>query len=384
VEQDDRKEKILVVDDTPETIDLLKTALEKEGYELIVSTSGEKAIIRAELTDPDLILLDVLMPGIDGFETCRRLKADNRTREIPVIFMTALTKTENKVSGFKAGGVDYLTKPIDVEEVLVRIRIHLTLQSMHKLLETQNERLKQEIEERKAFEKALQISHDKLTAVNQELEDFAYIVSHDLKAPLRSISQLAGWLIQDYVHAFDQEGQMMVELLINRTKRMADLIDGILQYSRVGRIKGKTEAVDLNILVNQVIEMVITSDHIQVTIDSPLPVIEGEKIRLAQIFQNLIGNALKFMDKEKGEINIGYVEENGFWKFRVADNGPGIEGKYFDKIFQIFQTLTPRDIMESTGVGLTIVKKIIGLYGGRVWVESEPGKGSTFYFILPK
>jgi light-regulated signal transduction histidine kinase (bacteriophytochrome) len=384
MDAESRNTKILVVDDTHSTIDMVKTALEEDGYEVVMATSGEKAIKRAEITSPDLIMLDVLMPGMDGFETCRRLKADNRTRDIPVIFMTALTATESKVTGFKVGGVDYVTKPIEVEEVLARIRTHLTIQSMQRRLESQNERLRHEMTERKQAEEALQRSHEKLKAANRELGDFAYIVSHDLKAPLRSITQLAGWLFKDYAQAFDPEGQNMVELLINRTQRMERLIDGVLQYSRVGRIKGKTEAVDLNILVDQVIEMLAPPDNILVTVDGRLPVVEAEKIRLEQIFQNLIGNAVKFMDKEQGEVKIRCVQEGDYWKFSVEDNGPGIEERYYGQIFQIFQTLLPRDVMENTGAGLTIVKKIIELYNGRIWVESELGKGSTFYFTLPK
>ncbi len=378
------KGKILVVDDTPETIDMLKSALEQDGHETIVATSGKKAIKRAELTDPDLILLDVLMPDLDGFETCRRLKANRKTREIPIMFMTALTATENIVTGFKVGGVDYVTKPIEIEEVSARVKTHLAMGNMHNRLIEQNERLKHEITQRKQIEDSLQRSHEKLIAANRELEDFAYIVSHDLKAPLRSITQLAGWLTKDYTQAFDSEGQKMVELLINRTQRMERLIDGVLQYSRVGRIKGITEAVDINILIDRVIETLAPPDNILVTADGRLPVVEAEKIRMEQIFQNLIGNAVKFMNKEQGKVNIRCVEEGDDWKFSVEDNGPGIEEKYYDQIFLIFQTLLPRDVMENTGAGLTIVKKIIELYGGRIWVQSEPGKGSTFYFTLPK
>jgi PleD family two-component response regulator len=154
--------KILIVDDTPSMIYMVKTVLEKEGYEIIVATTGEKGITRAEKTEPDLILLDVLMPGMDGFETCRRLKAEERTREIPVIFMTGLSAIETKVAGFEAGGVDYVTKPIESRELLVRVRTHLTLSSMHRQLKAQNERLQQEIAERMRAEEEIRRLNAKL------------------------------------------------------------------------------------------------------------------------------------------------------------------------------------------------------------------------------
>jgi PAS domain S-box-containing protein len=223
-----------------------------------------------------------------------------------------------------------------------------------------------------------------LEAANQELKDFAYVVSHDLKAPLRGISQLGQWLVQDYGDAFDEEGEKMIDLLINRVKRMDGLIDGILEYSRIGRIVGKNVEINLNRLVKEVIDSIAPPDYIQILIESDLPVIVGDKTRITEVFQNLIENAFKFMDKPEGKISIDCADEGSCWAFRVVDNGPGIDPKYHEKIFQIFQTLEPRDVHESTGVGLALVKKIIEFYGGKIWVESTTGKGSTFSFRLPK
>jgi PAS domain S-box-containing protein len=223
-----------------------------------------------------------------------------------------------------------------------------------------------------------------LEATNKELESFAYVVSHDLKAPLRGINQLAHWLVEDYANAFDEKGKEMIDLLIDRVKRMDILIEGILQYSRIGRIEGKGEPIDLNLLVRDVIDLLAAPEQIHISIEHDLPVVAGDQTRMVQVFQNLVGNAMKFMDKPQGEITIGCVDEGTSWKFSVADNGPGIDPKHHEKIFQIFQTLQPRDKRESTGVGLATVKKIVELYGGKIWVESKPGKGSTFFFTLPK
>ena len=165
---------------------------------------------------------------------------------------------------------------------------------------------------------------------------------------------------------------------------MDGLIDGILQYSRVGRLKETRVAVDLNALVREVIDLLQPPEHIAVHIDNTLPTVVAERTRLQQLFQNLLGNAIKYLDKPRGEIHIGCTAENGAWRFHVSDNGPGIEARHFDRIFQLFQTLTPRDRVESTGVGLALVKKIVEMYGGRIWVESTVGQGSTFHFTLPR
>lgn len=244
-------------------------------------------------------------------------------------------------------------------------------------------RFVRDVTERKmAEERQAQLLRE-LESANQELNDFAYIVSHDLKAPLRAIGSLANWILTDYTDKFDKEGKEQMNLLLSRVKRMHDLIEGILQYSRAGRTREEKVEVNLNELVPEVIDMIAPPENIEVKIENELPTILCEKIRIQQVFQNLLSNAIKFMDKPKGEINIGCVENNGNWRFSVADNGPGIEEKHFAKIFQIFQTLSPRDQFESTGIGLSVVKKIIEMYGGKVWVESKVNHGSTFFFTLP-
>lgn len=241
-----------------------------------------------------------------------------------------------------------------------------------------------DITDKKKQEEELKKYSLDLEKVNQELKSFAYIVSHDLKAPLRAINTLVEWLTTDYKDAFDDEGRNMLDLLTNRTKRMHDLIDGILKYSRVGRMDVPLENVFIYELVQTVVNMLVIPENIDVVIDPQLPIVKIPRIYMEQVFQNLISNAVKFMDKEEGKIQIGYNDLPGYFEFFVQDNGPGIEEKYFDKIFQIFQTLQPKDTYESTGIGLSIVKKIVENYGGSVRVESEPGHGTTFFLALPK
>lgn len=245
-------------------------------------------------------------------------------------------------------------------------------------------RFVRDVTERKmAEERQTQLLRE-LESVNQELNDFAYIVSHDLKAPLRAIGSLANWILADYTDKFDEDGKEQMNLLLSRVKRMHDLIEGILQYSRVGRIREDKIEINLNELVTGVIDIIASPENINVKIENELPTIMCEKTRIQQVFQNLLSNAIKFMDKPKGEVKIGCIENDGYWRFSVADNGPGIDEKHFAKIFQIFQTLSPRDEFESTGIGLSVVKKIVEMYGGKIWVESKVGYGSTFFFTLPK
>ncbi len=223
-----------------------------------------------------------------------------------------------------------------------------------------------------------------VAAINEELTHFAYVVSHDLKAPLRGIKMLAEWLYTDYAAQFDGEARENLELLQNRVERMHSLIEGVLQYSRVGRIKEDLVDVDLQALLPDIIDAIAPPEHISIRVEGPLPTVACEKTRITQVFQNLLTNAVKYMDKPDGEIVVACTQDEEGWTFSVSDNGPGIEEKYFDKIFKIFQTLAPRDAFESTGVGLTLVKKIVEHYGGRVWLTSEVGTGTTFFFTLPK
>lgn len=242
----------------------------------------------------------------------------------------------------------------------------------------------QEISARKDAERRQSTSFRALEEANRQLAEFAYVVSHDLKAPLRGISSLADWIIRDSKDRLDDEGRQQLELLLVRVHRMNDLVEGILRYSRVGRANEKRTSVALAELVPEVVDLLSAPPHVTVEIQGALPNVVGARTQLAQVFQNLVGNAVKFCDPACGRVLIACADQGDVWQFEIKDNGRGIEERHFDRIFQLFQTLTSFDKGGSTGIGLTIVKKIVESAGGRVWVESSIGEGSRFFFTLPK
>ncbi|MUU78711.1 sensor histidine kinase [Winogradskyella endarachnes] len=236
---------------------------------------------------------------------------------------------------------------------------------------------KEIIEMNKQKEKLL----NELAYQNQELSDYAHMVSHDLKSPLRSIDTLTTWLKEDYNNAFDTNGNKTLDLIRTNVGKMEALINGILEYSTIGKNQLEIYDVDLNNLINNILNIIETPQHISIK-KSKLPIVKGDKYRLQQLFQNLIVNAITYNDKEKGLIEISVKDKAKFWEFAIKDNGKGIDKVYFEKIFKTFEKLEHN--IESTGIGLSIVKKIVDLYGGKIWLTSKLHQGTTFFFTLKK
>lgn len=232
--------------------------------------------------------------------------------------------------------------------------------------------------------KTLDESFTDLEKKNTELDQFAYVVSHDLKAPLRGIDNVLAWIEEDVGKHIDKQTEEYLNMIKGRVRRMENLINGILQVSRIGRSKKPLEEVKVSQLLDDVIEILSPPPGFSIRYQQNMPVLFTEKVYLHQVFANLIGNAIKYHDKKNGNIFIGFKELENYYRFYVKDDGPGIEPEYHKKIFVIFQTLQERDAFESTGVGLSIVKKILDDKGCTIELESEPGKGSTFYFTWPK
>ncbi len=241
-----------------------------------------------------------------------------------------------------------------------------------------------DITERRSREEQNQLLMNRLADANTELRDFAFVVSHDLKAPLRAIGSLATWIVQDYSDKLDEDGISQLDLLVQRVGRMGKLIDGILEYSRIGRLSEKFEEVNLQTIITDIVDILAPPANMLITIQPDLPTIIAEPTRINQLFQNLISNAIKYNDKPQGQISVTCSNQGQYWLFEVTDNGPGIAEKDFDRVFQIFQTLKSHDEVDSTGVGLTVVKKIIDIYRGKIWITSKLGEFTTFSFTLPK
>ena len=349
---------ILAVDDTPTSLKLLTDLLKNEGYEVHSALNGEVALHSAAISPPDLVLLDIRMAGMDGFEVCRRLKAQPQTCAIPVIFVSAISATDDKVKGFGLGAVDFVTKPYHRDELLARVHTHMELTRLRRHLED----------------------------ANRELEAFSYSVSHDLRAPLRAIDGFSRILLEEYNEKLDPEGRRLLNVVRDNTVKMGLLIDDILKFSRAGRLELNFAEIDMEELAHSVMEELkpgAVGRKLRVKI-SPLPRLSGDRAMLHQVFVNLLSNAIKFTrTREEAVIEVGSHIENNEAVYFVRDNGAGFDMQYADKLFGVFQRLHSESEFEGTGIGLAIVKRIVTRHGGHVWARSEPDKGATLYFALP-
>jgi len=293
--------------------------------------------------------------NILNFENEKRLKGHTSSYEIQVKH-----KSGEDRYWLVSGGPNYNLKG----EVIGTIGIHLDITDL-KALEKERERLL-----------------SKLEKSNDELQEYAHIVSHDLKSPLRSIDALVSWLEEDNKEKLDEQSLQNINLIKSTLEKMEDLISDILEYSSLTGNEKDMKPVDIQQMTDELLEMLFIPDHISLKIHKPMPTIRGDEVKLKQMFQNLISNAVKYNDKEKGLIEIEATDEGAFYEFSISDNGIGIDPKDQDKVFKVFHAVNKSK--DSTGIGLSIVKKIINLHGGDIWLESELAKGTTFYFTLKK
>jgi signal transduction histidine kinase len=312
----------------------------------------------------------------------------------PVLDLADVAKTVSEKNEYSVRAVKHNSDEIGFlidafNEMLHQIhKRDLALVNANELLEKKVEErtaaLRGEVNVRKKAEETLAETVKKLIISNKELQDFTRITAHDLKTPVRGIGVLSDWISEDYAKKFDAQGQEKARLLAVRAKRMSNLLDSIIQYSQLTLSGRPDRKLDLNVLLQDIIEAINPPDSIEITVENTLPAVTAVRKYIYLIFENLLSNAVKFMDKPKGKISVSYGDKGSFWQFSVADNGPGIEERYFEKIFEIFQILSVRDETESIGIGLAVVKKIVQMHNGLIWVESTPGLGSTFHFTFPK
>lgn len=377
---------ILLVDDVPSNILVLEELLNKEGRKFLKAYNGKEGLKMALENEVDLIILDVQMPDMDGFEVAQILKSNNRTKDIPIIFATATKKEHHSmVQGFEEGAVDYLFKPLDREITRAKVAVLLKIQLQKKELIEKNKSLENATRQIDQLNKELLSNMEQLKSVNEDLESFSYSVSHDLRAPLRALISYSQILEEDFYDKLDEEAKGLIDRIKYNSNRMNTLINDLLVFSKMGRKQLVKTGIDTGELVKHVIAgLSETHRHTAVFKINPLENAYGDPSLLEQVWINLIDNAVKYSSKkEKPEIEINCERQGGDLVFSIKDNGAGFDMKYADKLFGVFQRLHSPKEFDGTGVGLATVQRIIKRHGGRIWAEAKENEGATFSFTLP-
>ncbi|MHA4895203.1 sensor histidine kinase [Pedobacter sp. PWIIR3] len=353
---------ILLVDDHEENLISLQAILKAPGRQFLKARSGNEALkLVLKYEDIGLIMLDVQMPDMDGFEVASVLKSNIRTKEISIIFVTAINKELQYVlKGYEGGAVDYLQKPLDMKLIQSRVKVFQDL-----------------YEQRQELKKTIELK----AVINDQLERFMFMVAHDLKSPLAGVVGLLQLMKDDERITSQEDLNEYTGLMLNASNNLIDMIGSILAYSRQNSKNQVVEEIDVHVMLREMSRLLFPPSHIKIILATRLPVIVTNKPKLQQVFQNLLSNSIKYMDKENGEISIGHEDDGDFVKFYVKDNGSGIPEENRKRIFNLFETgdqASARD--SSTGIGLNIMKMHVAEQGGKITVESTPGEGSTFYF----
>ena len=382
---------ILMVDDTPTNLGVLFESLSNSGFKLLVAEDGESALNQIRYVKPDIILLDVMMPGMDGFETCRRLKADPKTADIPVIFMTALAETANKVKGFNAGGVDYITKPFQSEEVLARISIHLKLRSLQCQLQASNQVLQEEVRDRKRKEEALRL--------------FLHAVSHDLRNPVTGMLMVLKNLLKGQPptlqksEVFDAEvattneiisvPRPILERMLQGSNRQLSLIDSLLE-AHTSEIHGITlhrQPLQLGHLIQELVtEMQPTLNYHQTIlinqVPQGLPLVNADPTQIWRVIENLIANAI--LHNSPGlRLTLTAQVRNSTIRCTVEDDGIGLSPEQCEHLFDLYARGPQARGHLGLGLGLYLCRQIIAAHDGNIGAIRKPETGAIFWYTLP-
>jgi light-regulated signal transduction histidine kinase (bacteriophytochrome) len=327
------------------------------------------------------------MPEMDGFEVANILKSNKRTKDIPILFASAEKKERHSImKGFEEGAVDYLSKPLDPEVTKAKVAVLLKIQLQKRELIEKNRSLEVADSQIKQLNSELKKNIVQLELVNKELESFSYSISHDLQAPLRILDGHSAILLEDYGDTLlDDEAKKLLGSIRRNTQKMNDLIRDLLKFSKSGRQEVEKSEIDTAKLVSTIILELETSTPPKATIIlNPLLPVFADYSLVTQVWINLISNAIKYSaKKENPKIEIGSIQRENEVVHYVKDNGVGFDTAYADKLFGVFQRLHKASDFEGNGVGLAIVQRIISKHGGRVWAESKPNEGASFYFSLP-
>jgi len=410
---------ILIVEDSLIQAELLRRMLVQHGYRVIIACDGAEGLAAARKEQPRVIISDITMPVMNGFEMCHAIRQDAELRDIPVILLTMLTDTQDVIHGLNAGADYYVTKPFHEQYLLSRINAALTeppkhsdekiemelsiegekypvsasyqqimnlFISIYENAALKNSELISAHEQLSILNKSLEEKKRELEEANKDLEGFAYSVSHDLRTPLRAIDGFSQQVLKRYEGKLDDEGRRLLNVVRDNTVKMSQLIDDILAFSRMGRVGMSTVEVDMDGLAREVFEELkpaAVGRDLAVEI-KPLPAARGDHAILRQVWVNLLANAIKFTrHNPAASIQVGSYQEGREHVYFVKDNGAGFDMQYAEKLFGVFQRLHGVEEFEGTGIGLAIVKRIITRHGGRVWAEGAVNKGATFYFALP-
>lgn len=394
---DFRNYKLLIVDDNPTNLKVLFDYFEQYGFELLIARDSETAIQRASYAQPDLILLDVVMPGTDGFQTCLHLKAHDDTKDIPVIFMTALSSPDNKVKGFEVGGIDYVTKPLQYDEVLARVTTHLRICELQHRLEAQNamlteknQQLQEEIAQRKRIAKRLKHVNQQLQEANASKDTLFSIIAHDLRAPFSALLGLSETII-NYIDDYTKE-EIRDNMLSIRASSEAvyGLLENLLAWSRLqrGLLVCHPDVFALAELTEDTLSLFQTraaQKHLSLANRVPKQtLVYADKSMIGTVLRNLLSNALKFTSPGD-QIVVSSSQTDAQVNVAITDTGLGIDPRVLPTLFRrdTYYTQVGTDGEQGTGLGLRLCKDLVEKNHGAIWAESVVGQGTTFMFSLP-
>lgn len=383
--------RVLAVDDSLTYLQEVSAQLRQEGYDVVSARSGEEALELLAVQTVDCILLDLVMPGISGQETCRRIKSSSVWRDIPLIMHTALEEQEAMIEGINAGADDYIAKSSDMEVLRARLRAQLR----RKQFEDENRSIREQLLQKelevtaansaRALAEARAAFTEELEEKNKELEAFSYSVSHDLRAPLRTITGFSKVLIEDYQDKLDAEANSSLQRICGAAARMSQLIDDLLKFARTARSELTRTKVNLSELAQDIVSQLQSADPKRpvTIIVAPSLVVDADSALLRVVLENLLGNAWKYTSKQpSSHIEFGTQSQHSQTIYFVRDNGAGFNMEHASRLFAPFKRLHDDREFPGTGIGLATVQRIIRRHGGQIWADSEVGNGATFYFRL--
>lgn len=404
---------VLIVDDRPESIYLLSEVMKSRGYQVVAAQNGKEALEKLPQHQFGLIVSDIMMPKMDGFQLCRAIKLNAATASIPFVFYSATyTDARDEAFALSLGASGFIVKPTEPDEFVQRIDEVLSKAAENKILPRQhppleddflrnyNERLVRKLEDKLAeledknnklqqltttLEDRIKDAVKEVSEKNNDLESFVYSVSHDLRAPLRAIAGMVEILVEDLGPTLDAEKRGMLDLIVQRAGRMNSMIEGLLAYSRVSTAQLQLERVPLQPAIDEALQQLaarIKDTKASVEIPEELPAVLAQRTALVQVFANLFDNAFKFVAPGViPKVQVHATRESGHVQIRIKDNGIGISQQDHARVFQVFEQLNSGEYL-GTGVGLAIVRKAIDKMRGSIQLESEPTRGSTFILRL--